>query len=404
MINVVTISLENEMDLVLAHKRSMKVAERLGLTTSTQTTFATAVSEIARAVIEHTDSGELTIGLEQNKQRYALKANVVYDSDVRFTNDDAGFYYAQKLVPEFYLTESKAGNTIEMKIGLPRSLKLDPGKITALKRSFAEEAPLNAYEEIKQRNFTLNKLAEEQEEELRRSKIVDEKKTEFISVASHEIKTPITIIKAYTQIAKGLKDQCSDQVKAILDKIDGQSSKLLTLVQQLLDISKMENGHLQYEIEPVELNTYLLNIVAVMRNILPNHTVTTNVSSNVLVKIDKLRMEQVFSNLVGNAAKYSGKGTTIQINCSVSEGNFIKVAISDEGIGMSPDSIQSIFDKFYRDKDVIKTHSGLGMGLYITSKIVTDHGGKIWVESEEKVGSTFFFTIPYVSAEQPLVV
>lgn len=392
------------MDLVLAHKRSMKVAERLGLTTSTQTTFATAVSEIARTVIEHTDSGELSIGLEQNKQRYALKANVAFDNDVHFTNDDAGFYYAQKLVPEFNLTENKTGNLIEMKIGLPRSLKLDPGKIASLKKFFAEEAPLNAYEEIKQRNLSLNKLAEEQEEELRRSKIVDEKKTEFISVASHEIKTPITIIKAYTQIAKGLKDQCSDQVKSILDKIDGQSSKLLTLVQQLLDISKMENGHLQYELEPVELNTYLLNIVAVMRNILPHHTVETEIGDEVLVNIDKLRMEQVFSNLIGNAAKYSDKGTHIKIECSVFDGDFIKVAVSDKGIGMSPQSIQSIFDKFYRDKDVIKTHSGLGMGLYIASKIITDHGGKIWVESAEKVGSTFFFTIPQVSAGQALAV
>src|SRR5579862_4078732 len=100
MIKVVIISLENEMDLVLAHKRSMKIAERLGLTTATQTTFATAVSEIARTVIEHTDQGVLDLGLEQNKQRYSLLALVTFDKDVHFTNADSGFYYAQKLVPE----------------------------------------------------------------------------------------------------------------------------------------------------------------------------------------------------------------------------------------------------------------------------------------------------------------
>ena len=89
------------MDLVLAHKRSMKVAERLGLTVATQTTFATAVSEIARTVIEHTDHGSLIIGLEQNKLRYQLKATVSFDSNIHFTNEDEGFYYAQKLMPEF---------------------------------------------------------------------------------------------------------------------------------------------------------------------------------------------------------------------------------------------------------------------------------------------------------------
>src|ERR1700744_6335925 len=133
MINVVSITLENEMDLVLAHKRSMKVAERLGLTIATQTTFATAVSEIARTVIEHTDDGILDIGLEQNKTRYSLMATVTFSSEIRFTNADAGFYYAQKLVPEFDLSETEAGNMIVMKIGLPRSLKLDPLKINLLK-------------------------------------------------------------------------------------------------------------------------------------------------------------------------------------------------------------------------------------------------------------------------------
>src|ERR1700748_136387 len=144
MIKVVSISLENEMDLVLAHKRSMRVAEKLGLTTATQTTFATAVSEIARTVIEHTDDGVLDLGLEQNKQRYSLVATVTFDKEIRFTNSDAGFYYAQKLVPDFNLSENAEANLIEMKIGLPRSLKLDPIKINVLKKYFEDELPLNA--------------------------------------------------------------------------------------------------------------------------------------------------------------------------------------------------------------------------------------------------------------------
>src|ERR1700761_5869287 len=170
MINIVAISLENEMDLVLAHKRSMKVAERLGLTVATQTTFATAVSEIARTVIEHTDEGVLHIGLEQNKTRYSLVGTVTFGSEIRFTNSDVGFYYAQKLLPEFELVEAEHGNLITMKIGLPRSLRLEPVKIGMLTKYFAEEQPLNAYEEIKQRNVSLNRLAVEQEAEIRQSR------------------------------------------------------------------------------------------------------------------------------------------------------------------------------------------------------------------------------------------
>lgn len=394
MIKVVSISLENEMDLVLAHKRSMKVAERLALTVATQTTFATAVSEIARSVIEQTDNGTLDIGLEQNKQRYNLVCMVAFDSGIRFTNDDAGFHYAQKLVPEFFLDEGPELNVITMKLGLPRSLKLDPIKINLLQKYFDADQPLNPYEEIKKRNVSLHKIAGQKDEELRQSRLIDEKKTEFISIASHEFKTPITIIKAYTQIAKKIKPQTNDQVTSILDKIDAQASKLQSLVMQLLDVSKMENGSLQYNMEQVEMNQFIENMIDIQRHILPDHAVVFDVPASVTVFIDRLRMEQVFSNLLGNAAKYSQKNTKIYIGCRKELDGFLTISVADEGIGMSARSIDSIFEKFYRDEDVIKTHAGLGMGLYISSKIINDHGGKIWVKSTENVGSTFYFTIP----------
>lgn len=392
--NVVVVTLENEMDLVLAHKRSMKVAEKLGLTIATQTTFATAVSEIARTVIEHTDNGQLDICLEQNKQRYSLVASVMFDNNIVFTNADAGYYYAQKLVPEFSLNTSDTVNTIEMKIGLPRSLKLDNIKIAALQKYFAEEEPINAYDEIKQRNTTLNKIALEKEEELRQSRIIDEKKTEFISIASHEIKTPITIIKAYTQIAQSLGDQCSDQVSDLLNKVDFQTTKLLSLIHQLLDISKIENGNLAYSKEPVSLNDFIMDMVTIISNIVPSNKIITLLGDDHNIAIDKIRMEQVFSNLIVNAAKYSHAHADIEITTTPGQPGFVRIAITDHGIGMTARSMESIFNKFYRDDDVLTTHSGLGMGLYIASKIVSDHGGEIWAESTEGVGSTFFFTIP----------
>ena len=394
MIEVIKITLENEMDLVLAHKKSMRIAEKVGLTLSTQTTFATAVSEIARTVIEHTDNGVLNLGLEQNKQRFILIASVTYELGIQFTNNDAGFFYAQKLVPEFIQVREEHQNKIDMKIGIPRSLKLDPGKILLLKKYFETEEPLNAYDEIKQRNSTLNKLAEVKEKELRESRIIDEKKTEFISIASHEIKTPITVIKAYTQIAKGLKDKSGEQLTTLLSKIDLQTNKLLSLVQQLLDVSKMEHGNLEYLREEIELNTFIAEMIGILQHIYPDHKLTADLCSSVPVSIDKIRLEQVFSNLIGNAAKYSGKGTEVYIKCALDGQDKVRVSVMDQGIGMSAKTTESVFNKFYRDKDVVHTHSGIGMGLYVASKIVTDHGGEIWVESKEGLGSTFIFTIP----------
>ncbi|MEO3405703.1 sensor histidine kinase [Mucilaginibacter sp. CAU 1740] len=394
MTEVVSISLENEMDLVLAHKRSMKVAEKLGLTIATQTTFATAVSEVARAIIEYTDNGTLTISIEQNKTRYALKANVIFNTEIKLTAGDEGFYYAQKLVPEFELTGQNGGYVIDMKLGLPRSLKLDAVKIGILRKFFHEELPLNAYEEIKRRNSHLHKLTAEQEEELRRTKLIDEKKTEFISIASHELKTPLTVLKAFTQMAKTTKEPVSDRLRGVLNKIDLQSNKLNSLVQQLLDISRAENGNLHYAMQQVKLNSFIADQLAVMQSIMPNHTINSALGEDIDVMIDILRMEQVFSNLLGNAAKYSRTNTSVEVSSGLNSEGHITISIKDQGIGMSADTMTSIFDKFYRAEDVSKTHAGLGMGLYITSKIVTDHGGKIWVESKENEGSTFHFSLP----------
>ena len=397
MTEIVVISLENEMDLVLAHKRSMKVAEKLGLTVATQTTFATAVSEVARTVIEHTDSGSLSIYVSGAAPRYGLTANIAFDSEVSFGSTDEGFYYAQKLVPEFILRTSGAESQITMQIGIPRSLKLDPAKIRLLKDYFNNAAPLNAYEEIKKRNTHLSRITGEQEEELKRARFVDEKKNEFISIASHEIKTPITIVKAYAQMLKAMHGDCSQKVNEIIDKLYGQTTKLTYLANQLMDVSKVDNGNLEYQYEKVNINEFITEIVAVLKHVYPTNEVVISPCQEIDVSIDKLRMEQVLTNLIGNASKYSAQNSTIQVR-NYLEDDYVRIAISDQGIGMSSAHIERIFEKFYRAEEVTSSHPGLGMGLYITSKIVSDHGGQIWVESEHGKGSTFCFTIPRTKA------
>jgi len=166
------------------------------------------------------------------------------------------------------------------------------------------------------------------------------------------------------------------------------------LVQQLLDISKIENGNLQYNLRVVNLSEFLNSQISVMQHILHHHTLTSVFCDDVQVMIDELRMEQVLSNILSNAGKYSERNTHIVINTNLSQPGFITVSITDQGRGMTAETTRSVFDKFYRAKDVLKSHSGLGMGLYITSKIITDHGGEIWVKSLEGNGSTFYFTIP----------
>lgn len=392
---IIDISLENEMDLVLAHRRSLQVGEKLGLTVATRTTFATAVSEVARTVIEYTDNGKLNIAISGNFPRYSIHAIIVFNSDQHFKITDEGFFYAKKLLPDFNFNISGNCYSIDMGIGLPRSLKIDQEKLAFLKSFFNEAPPLNAYEEIKKKNNQLNILTSEQEEEIRIRRDLDEKKSEFISIASHELKTPITVVKGYTQLLKLLKGQYSEKVGEVLEKLDMQANKLSILTQQLLDMSKMENGYLQYDLTTIDFNSFLMDTVSILSGVYPATQINITYGQDCKVNADHLRLEQVLTNLLGNAVKYSPKNAPIDISTELSEfKNELKITVKDNGMGISKDELDKIFNKFYRLEEVSKTHPGLGMGLYITSKIVSDHGGKIWAESIPGEGSSFYFTIP----------
>lgn len=395
--DVVSITLENEMDLILAHKRTMKVAERIGLTTATQTVFATAVSEVARIVIEHTHLGVLRVGIGGESPRFSLSASITFDSITDLSRNHEGFFYAQKLVPEFSFNIAQGNCVIELATGLPRSLKIDHTKIRALVDFFKSEPPLNAYEEIKNRNNYLSKVTTEQELEIRQEKLINEKKSEFISIASHEIKTPITVIKAYTQMLQKLKSKCNPKVIPILDKLDQQTTKLSMLVQQLMDVSQIENGSLAYSTKKLNFSEFLADVVGMLSHVHSSYHIKLISSDTYYVNGDRLRLEQVFTNLLGNAAKYSPINTQITVSYQVVDQELV-IAVKDQGQGMNKDSLEAIFQKFYRNTEVEATHPGLGMGLYITSKIVLDHGGRIWAESQRNVGSIFYVSLPLVSA------
>jgi len=392
---IIGITLENEMDLVLAHKRSMQIGEQLGLTVATRTTLATAVSEVARTVIDFTNQGRLSLYISGKFPRFAINAGITFDADHVFKETDEGFFYAKKLMPDFNFNVNGQQYSISMALSIPRSAKVDEAKISVLQNYFINAVPLNSYEEIKNKNSKLSQLTQEQEQEIKLGRELDEKKSEFISVASHELKTPITVIKAYTQMLKLLKNQYSEKVGEVVEKLEIQTGKLARLTYQLMDVSKIENGSLQYDLIKIELNAFLGETVTMLTNVHANNKISLQLGEGCLVMADPLRLEQVLSNLIGNAAKYSDKNSEIEVTAFLTEGlESVTIQISDHGMGMSEDSLARIFEKFYRVENIVSSHPGLGMGLYISSKIVADHGGKIWVQSELGKGSIFCFTLP----------
>lgn len=390
------------MDIVVAHKRMVNVAHFFSLPDSTQTTVATAVAEVCRVIVDKTDKGLLTIYVKKDHGKYSLGGQVTWPADIVVRESEEGLRYVQLLVPEFHL-EQKYAPVITVCIGIPRSLRVTDKMVNEAMEHFQSVKPATPYEKLKLRTADLHWQAGEQEEERRCSRLLDEKKSEFISIASHELKTPLTSIVAFTKLALQT-GAAGDPAKTqrYIEKIDSQVNKLHILIGQLLDLSTIESGKMNYQMQEWGWNGYLQDLIPLLEHLVPSHRLFWQPCiTEVRVRMDGLRMEQVLTNLVGNAAKYSNADTQIDIDCSCDADN-LTIRVRDEGIGISEENMSRIFDKYFRDEAVADKYSGFGTGLYISSDIIREHKGTIRAEKNESVGSAFYFTLPRIKAGGPV--
>lgn len=218
------------------------------------------------------------------------------------------------------------------------------------------------------------------------------KKDEFIGMASHELKTPLTSISGYMQILERLNSDVKS--KPFIAKTVQQVRKLSTLVNDLLDVSKIEAGKLQLVKREFDLVKVLSDAVELIRNSQKSHSVqfVSNVQS-VIVNADPNRIEQLIINFLTNAIKYSSDAKHVDLILQTDKDQ-VTVGVKDLGLGIEADKRKHIFTRFYRVEGLNPAISGLGIGLYICKEIVDRHGGKIWVESEYGKGSTFWFSLP----------
>jgi two-component system phosphate regulon sensor histidine kinase PhoR len=224
-----------------------------------------------------------------------------------------------------------------------------------------------------------------------------EKKDEFIGIASHELRTPLTSVKGYLQLISAYrKEELPPVVKQYVSKANLALNKLQHLVNDLLDVSKIQAGRLDYTFGTVNLSELIKACIEDAQHIYPDNTFINHDNNRFLVRGNPERLEQVLTNLVNNAVKYSQENKEVIINTSRYE-NQVRVSVIDHGIGLSKEQKKRIFERFYRVEDKKYMAGGLGMGLYISAEIIRDHKGEIGVESELGKGSTFYFDLPLVS-------
>jgi len=230
----------------------------------------------------------------------------------------------------------------------------------------------------------------------------DRAKSEFISTVSHELRTPMTSIKGYADLLMlGMAGPLSDQQKHFIGIIRNNAERMVALVNDLLDISRIESGRVQLDLRAVHIHEVVGQVVGTLQGRAQNKNIVlqVDVSENLPpVWGDSNRVAQILTNLISNAIQYTPPGGRVTISAHLN-GDMLEVSVTDTGIGISKEDQRKIFDRFFRaDDPLVQETPGTGLGLPITASLVQMHGGQIWVESELGEGSTFTFTLPLATA------
>ena len=246
---------------------------------------------------------------------------------------------------------------------------------------------------------------------------LDRLKSRFLSMASHELKTPLTSISGLSQVllrrmrrrldegppSRTTWDEEQRGHVERLELLNSQTARLGRLIDELLDVSRIESGKLEFHWAPVDIGALVRDVAERLQMTTGQHTIEVDFSGEVESPItaDRDHLEQVLDNLVANAVKFSPDGGRIRVAVREAGDNVI-LSVADSGVGIPPGQLDAIFGLFYQAEDPVSRRSGgMGLGLYISKEIVTRHGGRIWAESAANEGSTFFVSLPRAAIGSP---
>ena len=232
-----------------------------------------------------------------------------------------------------------------------------------------------------------------------REKIVERLKTEFVSLSAHQLRTPLSAIKwSLKMLLDGDLGEITEEQKNFIQKTYEANEKMIELINDLLDVTRIEEGRYLYKIELVEIDEVIKNIIDSLREVAKGKGVELKFEKTKeklpKIKLDKEKIGLAIQNLIENAIHYNLPGGKVTVSLKRVKKE-VEISVSDTGLGIPKDQQKRIFSKFFRGSNAIKMEtSGTGLGLYITKNIIEAHGGEIWFESEEGKGTTFYFTLP----------
>ena len=291
-----------------------------------------------------------------------------------------------------YKEKHHKSNIIDLSAKPKTSFSLDNLSESLILSAERSKCIYDLYEKATLLKTKSDKLTKALDEE----KAINEIQGEFVSLVSHEFKTPLAIIKTSMDVIKRVGRNKNEIIDDQITKVDKAISRMTKLIESTLNLSRLESGRLDFSPEKFCLEELITDVVERFQgiNAKASFQLDINLDKNNLFA-DKALIDQIFTNIISNSVKYSKNNPQITISCQVIENHF-NISIKDDGVGMNESDLNNLFQKFFRSKNTIGI-SGTGIGLYLVKKFVELHHGNIIVESQENIGTKFTIFLPLIN-------
>jgi signal transduction histidine kinase/ActR/RegA family two-component response regulator len=414
---VLTVKIQTDQNLVALRHRCRQVCELFGLEGVPRTRLTTALSEIGRNALQHARGATVSFqvgdsathpGVQAMVIRVADKgpgmpASVWTDGKIHPSRQAGGLHGSYRLVDAFSI-EAKAGegSTVAMEMLLPRGApRLAAADISQRIDELFRRQPQSPHEELEQQNRDMLATLDELRERKNDLELADQRKNEFVAMLAHELRNPLAAISMYVEVMRRRKNLSVADVEKYRDSIGRQATQLTKLVNDLMDVSRVTRGKVELERAVVSVGALVFEAVEMTSAFIEakkHRLLMPPVGDVAWVDVDLVRMKQVISNLVHNAARYTPDGGLIEIGIAAADGR-VHVSVKDNGIGIEAQMLPKIFDLFTQaSNSLTREDVGLGIGLTIVQRMAADHGGTVSVRSAGLgCGSEFILSLPTVA-------